>query len=98
MEPARPPWSTPSRASRDRRRARSTSKGSRSLAGRLFAGLTVLENVELGAVGIGIGRREAQRWAWELLERLELTEVADVAAAAVPHGMERRLAIVRALA
>ncbi len=65
---------------------------------RLFAGLTVLENVELGAVGIGIGRREAQRWAWELLERLELTEVADVAAAAVPHGMERRLAIVRALA
>ncbi len=65
---------------------------------RLFAGLTVLENVELGAVGVGMGRREGQRWAWELLGRLDLTEIADVPAAGVPHGMERRLAIVRALA
>jgi branched-chain amino acid transport system ATP-binding protein len=65
---------------------------------RLFAGLTVLENVELGAMGVGLGRRDAQRWAWELLGRLGLTEIADLLAASVPHGMERRLAIVRALA
>jgi branched-chain amino acid transport system ATP-binding protein len=36
--------------------------------------------------------------AWELLGRLDLTELADLLAASVPHGMERRLAIVRALA
>jgi len=65
---------------------------------RLFAGLTVLENVELGATGVGVGRRDAQRLAWELLGRLDLTELADLLAASVPHGMERRLAIVRALA
>jgi branched-chain amino acid transport system ATP-binding protein len=65
---------------------------------RLFAGLTVFENVELGAVGTGMGRKEAQRWAWELLERLDLTAMADVVAAVAPHGMERRIALVRALA
>jgi ABC-type branched-subunit amino acid transport system ATPase component len=65
---------------------------------RLFAGLTVFENVELGAVGVGMTRRQAQRWAWELLERLDLTGMADVQASGVPHGMERRLALVRALA
>lgn len=65
---------------------------------RLFAGLTVFENVELGALGVGMSRREAQRWAWELLERLDLTAMADASASGVPHGMERRLALVRALA
>jgi branched-chain amino acid transport system ATP-binding protein len=65
---------------------------------RLFSGLSVFENVELGAVGVGMRRREAQKWAWELLERLELTSLSDAPASGVPHGMERRLAIVRALA
>ena len=65
---------------------------------RLFSGLTVFENVELGAVGVGLSRREAQRWAWELLDRLDLTGMADAPASGVPHGMERRLALVRALA
>jgi branched-chain amino acid transport system ATP-binding protein len=65
---------------------------------RLFAGLTVFENVELGAVGVGMGRREAQQWAWELLERLHLLDVAYATAAGIPHGLERRLALVRALA
>jgi branched-chain amino acid transport system ATP-binding protein len=65
---------------------------------RLFSGLTVFENVEIGAIGVGLSRREAQRWAWELLERLDLTGLADVPASGVPHGMERRLALVRALA
>jgi branched-chain amino acid transport system ATP-binding protein len=65
---------------------------------RLFSGLTVFENVELGAVGVGLSRKEAQRWAWELLERLDLTGMADVPASGVPHGMERRLALIRALA
>src|SRR5579862_853295 len=65
---------------------------------RLFEGLTVFENVELGAVGVGFDRGEARRWAWELLERLGLADVADATAAGVPHGMERRLGLARALA
>jgi branched-chain amino acid transport system ATP-binding protein len=65
---------------------------------RLFSGLTVFENVELGAVGVGMGRREAQRCAWDLLARLDLTAMADVPASGVPHGLERRLALIRALA
>ncbi len=65
---------------------------------RLFANLTVLENVELGGVGVGMGRRAARRWAWELLERMGLADKSDVLAAGLPHGLERRLGVVRALA
>src|SRR5215831_15140474 len=39
---------------------------------RLFPGLTVLENVELGGVGVGMRRAAARRWASELLARLRL--------------------------
>ena len=38
---------------------------------RLFPGLTVLENVELGGVGVGMRRPAARKWARELLERLQ---------------------------
>ena len=41
---------------------------------RLFADLTVLENVELGGVGVGMRRLAARRWALELLERLRLED------------------------
>jgi branched-chain amino acid transport system ATP-binding protein len=37
---------------------------------RLFPDLSVLENVELGGVGVGMRRPTARRWAQELLERL----------------------------
>jgi len=65
---------------------------------RLFPGLTVLENVELGAVGVGVRRPAARRLARELLERLGLAGKADALATGLPHGLERRLGIVRALA
>jgi branched-chain amino acid transport system ATP-binding protein len=65
---------------------------------RLFADLTVLENVELGAVGVGMRRTAARRWARELLERLHLADRAHLYGAGLPHGLERRLGIVRALA
>jgi branched-chain amino acid transport system ATP-binding protein len=65
---------------------------------RLFGGLTVFENVEVGAVGVGVGRRRAREVAWDLLERMHLAGQADVPAAALPHGAERRLGIARALA
>src|SRR5215467_11994355 len=44
---------------------------------RLFPGLTVLENVELGGVGVGMRRAAARRWAHELLARLGLEHLAD---------------------
>jgi branched-chain amino acid transport system ATP-binding protein len=65
---------------------------------RLFPGLTVLENVELGGVGVGMRRPAARRWARELLERLKLDDKASLYAIGLPHGLERRLGIVRALA
>jgi branched-chain amino acid transport system ATP-binding protein len=65
---------------------------------RLFPSLTVLENVELGGVGVGMRRPAARKWARELLERLTLDDKADLYATGLPHGLERRLGIVRALA
>ena len=65
---------------------------------RLFPGLTVLENVELGGVGVGMRRPAARKWARELLERLKLDDMAGLYGTGLPHGLERRLGIVRALA
>jgi branched-chain amino acid transport system ATP-binding protein len=63
-----------------------------------FAGLTVFENVELGALGTGLSRRKARQRAWELIEELGLRHVARLPAAALPHGDERRVGIARAVA
>ena len=65
---------------------------------RLFPDLTVLENVELGGVGVGMRRAAARRWARELLERLGLEDKTSLYGKGLPHGLERRLGIVRALA
>jgi ABC-type branched-subunit amino acid transport system ATPase component len=65
---------------------------------RLFPDLTVLENVELGGVGVGMRRPAARRWARDLLERLKLGDREQLYATGLPHGLERRLGIVRALA
>jgi branched-chain amino acid transport system ATP-binding protein len=63
-----------------------------------FPGLTVFENVELGALGAGLSRREARRRAWELLESMGLRPHARLPASALPHGDERRVGIARAVA
>ncbi len=65
---------------------------------RSFRSLTVRENVEVAALGVGAGRREARRCADDLLARLELATYANVPAAALAHGDERRLGVARALA
>jgi branched-chain amino acid transport system ATP-binding protein len=65
---------------------------------RLFGRLTVLDNVVAGAVAGGMRMRPARELAWTLLERLSLADAATVPAAALPHGEERRLGIIRALA
>ena len=78
------------------RRARSglirTFQHSRSLRG-----LSVRENVEIAALGVGVRLREARRRAEELLERLSLTDLADVPAGSLAQGDERRLGVARAL-
>jgi branched-chain amino acid transport system ATP-binding protein len=63
-----------------------------------FGGLTVQENVEVSALGVGASQREAGRRTKELLGLLGLAEYADQPASSLPHGDERRLGVARALA
>jgi branched-chain amino acid transport system ATP-binding protein len=63
-----------------------------------FRGLTVRENVEVSALGVGASGREATRRADELLALLGLTEYAGRPASQLSHGDERRLGVARALA
>jgi len=65
---------------------------------RSFRGLSVRENVEIAAIGVGARPGEARRRAAGLLELLGLADRADVPAASLPHGDERRLGVARALA
>jgi branched-chain amino acid transport system ATP-binding protein len=63
-----------------------------------FRGLSVRENVEVSALGVGAGPSEARRRADALLSRLGLDRYADAPASALAHGDERRLGVARALA
>jgi branched-chain amino acid transport system ATP-binding protein len=63
-----------------------------------FPDLTVFENVELGAMSAGLGRRKARERTWNLLEGLRLQHLARMYASSLPHGEERRVGIARAVA
>ena len=65
---------------------------------RAFRDLSVRENVEVAALGVGVGPKEARRRADGLLELLALEPSAAVPAGALAHGDERRLGVARALA
>jgi branched-chain amino acid transport system ATP-binding protein len=65
---------------------------------RSFRSLSVRENVELAALGVGAGPREARRRADELLELLGLRDRPQARADSLAHGDERRLGVARALA
>ncbi len=65
---------------------------------RAFRGLSVRENVEVAALGVGVSPREARRRADDLLGLLGLSAAAETAAASLAHGDERRLGVARALA
>jgi branched-chain amino acid transport system ATP-binding protein len=66
--------------------------------GHAFGGLSVRENVEVSALGVGASQRQATRRANELLGLLGLAEYADQSAGSLAHGDERRLGVARALA
>jgi branched-chain amino acid transport system ATP-binding protein len=63
-----------------------------------FRALSVRENVEVSALGVGASPREAGRRSRELLELLRLSDYADRPASDLAHGDERRLGVARALA
>jgi branched-chain amino acid transport system ATP-binding protein len=63
---------------------------------RLFTDLSVGENIEAAALGSGVGSREAEQRTRRLLEEFELDGGAGCGE--LPHGVERRVGIARALA
>ncbi len=65
---------------------------------KLFSDLTVLENVEVGAVSAGMLRRPAKKQAQIVLQELGIEHLALLPAGTLPHGDERRVEIARALA
>jgi branched-chain amino acid transport system ATP-binding protein len=66
---------------------------------RLFLDLTVIENVEVGAVSVlGMRRPEAKQRAYELLERLGIANRAEMRASELAYGDLRRTEVARALA
>jgi branched-chain amino acid transport system ATP-binding protein len=65
---------------------------------RLFARLSVVENVELGALGRGASRRAARAVARGLLSEYELGDWAGRPVQGLPLGDERTVGLLRALA
>jgi branched-chain amino acid transport system ATP-binding protein len=65
---------------------------------RLFRDLTVLENVEVAAVSMGLSRRDARQRALGVLEEIGIAHWAEMMAGALPYGLERRVEVARALA
>ena len=66
--------------------------------GRLFGGLSARENVEVAALGVGAGPREARRRADARRGLLGLARRAAAPAGGLPHGAARMLGVARALA
>jgi branched-chain amino acid transport system ATP-binding protein len=66
-------------------------------AGRLFRGMTVLENVEVAAVAMGMARKQAASIAMETMAWLSIDDKADAIAGTLAYTDERRVGIARAL-
>jgi branched-chain amino acid transport system ATP-binding protein len=65
---------------------------------RLFKRMSVSENVEVGCLGLGLSRTAARRQARHVLAEVGLEAKADMPAAALSYGDERRVGLARALA
>jgi len=66
-------------------------------AGRLFKDMSVLENAEVAAVGLGLGRRKASEHARAILDWVGIADKADIRAGALAYTDQRRLGIARAM-
>ncbi len=66
-------------------------------SGRLFGDLSVLDNLEVTGVGLGLTRREAAAKAEDMLDWIGIGTLAERTAGALPYTDERRVAIGRAL-
>jgi branched-chain amino acid transport system ATP-binding protein len=66
-------------------------------AGRLFRDMTVRDNVEVTALGLGLPRRKATAAAMEVLGWLGLAHKAQTIAGSLPYTDQRRVGIARAL-
>jgi branched-chain amino acid transport system ATP-binding protein len=67
-------------------------------AGRLFKQMSVVDNVEVAGVGLGLSRRRAFENAMVILDWIGLADKTRASAASLPYTDERRLGIARALA
>lgn len=65
---------------------------------RLFGRMTVAENIEIGALGVGASSRVARARAGALMDQLGLEHLSQVRSSSLPYGLERRVALARALA
>ncbi len=65
---------------------------------KLFRELTVLENVKVAAVSLGMPSRQARQLARTTLEDLGIEMWSDRPAGSLPYGHERRAEVARALA
>jgi ABC-type branched-subunit amino acid transport system ATPase component len=65
---------------------------------RLFRELSVIENVQVAAVSMGLPRSAARRRAQDVLAEMMLSDWSAQRAGALPYGMERRVEVARALA
>ncbi len=67
-------------------------------SGRLFARLTVAENIALGALGIGQSSKSARERTMAVVEILGLTELLTTEAGTLSHGNARLVGLARAVA
>ena len=65
--------------------------------GRLFRNLSVQDNLEVTAVGLGLSRRAAAEEAQRVLHWMDLSHLADRLAGVLPYTDERRVGIARAI-
>ncbi|QGX97077.1 ABC transporter ATP-binding protein [Roseovarius faecimaris] len=65
--------------------------------GRLFKELSVLDNLEVTGVGLGLSRRAAAARAVEMLDWVGITPLMQLTAGSLPYTDERRVGIARAL-
>jgi branched-chain amino acid transport system ATP-binding protein len=66
--------------------------------GHLFRSLSVAENIELAALGVGMSSREARKVRVELLDALDLRDRGGMQAGELAHGDEQKVGVARALA